>query len=646
MRKKLKKAIILLFSNGLLLSCSSNLSSVMALDETSINTYLNATQITMNETLIVDDKEITVKNSYFDYTSSFTYYASISNKDSTYYKSKNIESYALNSTYLYEVGSSKYTYACDSSNIFSFDGLKAILEDKKSSGSKDISDVLPIARDIYYDLGYFVDYEDFIGDFSLTYNVSFYNDLLLVEVDATDILKKLFPLIGTARKKYIISIGVDENSLKAYPQEETNTKVTDEELKAYSSSYIKEVYDKLEYVCNDLKFISYCPKSRRLTYSYTTSNESILTSDGKFTSPSQDTNMTLTIALKLDDEVFENQEFSFIAHAPVIRSGELGSQENPLYQGRKAIDKVEIYFIEMHKQYGDSIYIKAGDFDMLIDAGSSSDGYYVSKMLQENMVDSSLDMVIATHAHSDHIGGMKSALDSCTSIGYALDYGYTRSSYSVSNEVRTLMKSKCSKYNAVSDALNENNGIIYISDDFYITILDTNQYLSQGEEIGDGDDNDASVTILLTYKNHSYYFSGDLNSAGESYIVSTSQVGKVNLMKASHHGSVTGNSTKLLSTIKPDVVAISTALVDRGSTSSDAQGQVHPSKQALNNYSSVNADVYCNFTMGTIHVTSLGSGNLTVEGLGLTSPYYMNGKAVIGEENKLFNQTQWYKCFR
>lgn len=618
---------------------------------------LVSNELSIYETLKVDNSDITYKSSYFKQDSKLKGYSNIKNKNSYFYNTnlnaKNVEEYVLDDNYLIEINNKSYEYSCISSSILDFNGISSIINNslnkKSNSGFINSSSILPLIRDNYYDLGYFVDYQGFIGSFDISYNFSVFDEnTIVLEVDTLNIIKKLFPLINNSSRTYIISLGVDNSNINEYPinSSSSSNDMQDDTLKQYSSNYIRNVYSKLEYISNDLNFIYRCPKSGRLTYEYSSSNPNILDNNGNFTSPISDTSITISVSLKLDGIEFEIQEFTAIAHAPASRSGVLGSKQNPIYQGRKSIDKLEIYFIEMHKQYGDSIYIKAGDFDMLIDAGQIEDGYYVNKMLQENMVDSTLDLIVATHAHSDHIGGMASVLSSTKNVVYALDYGYDRADYSTSSQVRSQMKQKASKYVPVSEALNENNGIIWISDDFYITILDTNQYINPGIDIGNGDDNSASVTFILTYKNHSFYFSGDLDASGESYLINTNQLKQVTLMKATHHGTSNGNSNNLLKKLKPEVVAISTALVNRGNASQDAQNQTHPSQQALRNFYNNNAKVYCNFTMGTIHVTSYGVGTLNVEGLGLTSPYYFYGNPVTGEENKEFKDTIWYNRFR
>ena len=70
-------------------------------------------------------------------------------------------------------------------------------------------------------------------------------------------------------------------------------------------------------------------------------------------------------------------------------------------------DTLSIHFMELGNKYtGDSIYIKAGETDILIDAGSrgnSADD--ITNYLNQYVEDNTLEYVIATHAHQDHIAG-------------------------------------------------------------------------------------------------------------------------------------------------------------------------------------------------------------------------------------------------
>ena len=72
-----------------------------------------------------------------------------------------------------------------------------------------------------------------------------------------------------------------------------------------------------------------------------------------------------------------------------------------------ASGEISFHFMELGNNYtGDSIYIKAGETDILIDAGSrtnSSDT--ISEYIDQYCTDGKLEYVVATHADQDHIAG-------------------------------------------------------------------------------------------------------------------------------------------------------------------------------------------------------------------------------------------------
>lgn len=71
-----------------------------------------------------------------------------------------------------------------------------------------------------------------------------------------------------------------------------------------------------------------------------------------------------------------------------------------------------VYFLDVGQ--GDSILIQIGtDYNMLIDAGTREAGETIESDLQALGV-TSLDAVVATHPHADHIGSMKQIIEDYT----------------------------------------------------------------------------------------------------------------------------------------------------------------------------------------------------------------------------------------
>ena len=79
-------------------------------------------------------------------------------------------------------------------------------------------------------------------------------------------------------------------------------------------------------------------------------------------------------------------------------------KENTERQGN-----IEVHFIDVGQ--GDSVFIRQGDFSMLIDAGENVYGQVVVDYLREEGIEK-LDYIIGTHPHSDHIGGLDDVINS------------------------------------------------------------------------------------------------------------------------------------------------------------------------------------------------------------------------------------------
>lgn len=106
--------------------------------------------------------------------------------------------------------------------------------------------------------------------------------------------------------------------------------------------------------------------------------------------------MTLAVLITLADKI------TLPFYVPTW--DELSSMVNPQAQlDEEGRTHLEVHAIDVGQ--GDSIYIKAGSKNILIDAGENDQGPTVSKYLRELGVDR-LDLVVGTHPHSDHIGGL------------------------------------------------------------------------------------------------------------------------------------------------------------------------------------------------------------------------------------------------
>ena len=195
-----------------------------------------------------------------------------------------------------------------------------------------------------------------------------------------------------------------------------------------------------------------------------------------------------------------------------------------LVQEGTTVDDVKITFLELfgtngNPQIGDSVFIECGDIDILIDAGEKASGSNtVVPFIEEHVSDNILELVIVTHADSDHLGGMVGLSNSYGALEvpgityqYIVDFGYEGQTqlYKDYLEVRNKKIKEGTKYFSIGSIFDSDHleaiTRFYLGVDTYLDLLDYKTY-----EISEiTDDNDRSVSCLLTHNDKKVLLCGD-----------------------------------------------------------------------------------------------------------------------------------------
>ena len=344
-------------------------------------------------------------------------------------------------------------------------------------------------------------------------------------------------------------------------------------------------------------------------------------------------------------------------------------QETPL----SVNGEVQIYSIEMHDKYGDSLFIKYNDYDILIDAGDQGDGEFVRDFVDSHISsDKNLDLLIVTHCHSDHMGGLTKmsntdsdpkALDNVNTISNIIDFGHTRSTNTMYQTYDVLRKSyinKGTRYYSAYEAVKHIDGLenIITFNELSIEIVDTFNYADKSTDFTSSsyNYNQNSVATLITYKNTKLFCAGDLENEGEKSLVEHASETSIKdikkedtvIYKACHHGTDVGtannkstgykstnggNRMALLKLLNPDYCLVSSAIGE-----SD-----HPFPRAVATMLYFTENLYFNGTMGTI-CFDLDGTNVGVQGMGSTTNYKLDGFTIdyVAEKNLKYIDTVWY----
>lgn len=249
-----------------------------------------------------------------------------------------------------------------------------------------------------------------------------------------------------------------------------------------------------------------------------------------------------------------------------------------LQQGEMAV-----HFFDVGQ--GDSEFIEfPNGTTMLIDAGESEMGERVVSNIKALGYDK-ITYVVATHPHSDHIGGLVTVLNS-----FNVDTVYMPS---VAANTSTFEKLIYILENKKCKVVEAKSGVVVIDEDnlfaqFVAPVSDKYEDL-----------NDYSAVLKLKHGSTSFLFTGDAEKISENEI--TADI-KADVLKVGHHGSNTSSTKKFVEKVNPKY-----AVFEVGKDNS----YNHPSSDVVKRFEKLGAEILRTDMNGNITIKSNGS-ELTV----------------------------------
>ncbi len=285
---------------------------------------------------------------------------------------------------------------------------------------------------------------------------------------------------------------------------------------------------------------------------------------------------------------------------------------------------------------GDAIIIRTSDNTnehvVLIDAGHHSDGETVINHIEKWTTRKDvIDLLISTHPHDDHIGGLLEVLDkmkvqevlihdpntfqeqikSLKSIATREQTERAKKSLDSLNKVIDKIDCKgipCKQpFTGVEYELLDGATLTIVgpTEEFYTNLAPqiksrqeqtTTYSRSDAEVVDENDDaspfNNSCVITLLTYKGSKYLFTADAGPKSFDSVIecSSEDLSNVHWMQIPHHGSKSNITSELIDYFSPEVAYVSAKGGDG----------IHPSPEVVRLFQKQGCKVYGTFKDGSL----------------------------------------------
>ncbi len=185
--------------------------------------------------------------------------------------------------------------------------------------------------------------------------------------------------------------------------------------------------------------------------------------------------------------------------------------------------------------------------NLLIDAGPPEAAGAVIESLNRADV-KQLDLVVATHPHADHIGGMVKVLDSFP-VRLFLDSGQPYSTRTFTQMLETIKEKRIRFVTADAGQEFELDAGIRLE-----VLAPINPFIkrSRGSEV-----NANSVVLRLAFDSFSMLFTGDSEQETERRLLDTYPDLSARILKVAHHGSRYSTTVAFLDRVRPEAAIIS-----------------------------------------------------------------------------------------
>ena len=254
---------------------------------------------------------------------------------------------------------------------------------------------------------------------------------------------------------------------------------------------------------------------------------------------------------------------------------------------------LEVVFLDVGQGDGAFLQFPNGK-TMIIDAGIRSRHFdngarVVVPFLRHRNIDR-VDVVVASHPHSDHIGGLVALLEQ-VDVGHFVDSGQVYDSWTA-RRLRQLIDERGITYHRVAagDSLVGLGGVGAL-------VLHPTEAFVDADGESPHDLNNGSVVIRFDHGDNSLLFTGDAERETDGAMVAWGQRLRTQVLKVAHHGSRTSSRPRFVEAVDPQIAMVSVGTRNKFR---------HPAPEVMERYRARGVAVYRTDHRGAITLVSDG----------------------------------------